>query len=699
MTHKLSYIKKACLSKKTSKLIYITFYIITINAICLIPPLQSVLALTEAQRNQFAANNILFYDPEGSAANSYCISSNADCGIMGTTRDEKLWSGLRHVGFDPEQTAALMGNILNEGGTPTTQEYAYIYARNDGCKTQEGNDYTIWTYNNEHHASCMSRYYKNYTAGSEVAGIGLGFVQWTSKDRREGYLGIMRNLGLLKYFEGDAYKTYGSLTDDQLLTLITEQTGSDAEYWALWCAAIQFIKTEMDGDYNAFYSKQGVEEIAGWVAASYEVCNGCGVGQSSYNQRIQDAIAIYNRYLAGDFDAIENATPTASSAEDGSNITIIGDSITEGAKSDILALLPNADIHSQTSKSFSSGNNSNPSGMAIAQELKESGELRPQVVFALGTNNISGIGNDNINKLVNDIIGPGHNIYFLTNYDDAEPSKYATNNTQLISAAATYNNVYLIDWKSIVEEAKKNNPSTTYIRDETSSAGYAVHPTAEGNKLFAQAIVDGVTGATSSSYNCENISDPNQAISYLQQFIIDTNELYDRNYTIPQDVQVGVNTHTPGSDESVSANSNVLSDWLDKGLITASDATGGCWGATYCGQCTALSGWFVTMMTDYYYNNGNGKEVVSNLLIKNPDLTASQTPTPFSIFSENGSSAAGHTGVVLGTLGNGAYLTIENNQGYHDLMVKKRENFVAKNAVFVDVSSKIKLNHLGTTYE
>ena len=105
------------------------------------------------------------------------------------------------------------------------------------------------------------------------------------------------------------------------------------------------------------------------------------------------------------------------------------------------------------------------------------------------------------------------------------------------------------------------------------------------------------------------------------------------------------------------------------------------------------------MMTDYYYNNGNGKEVVSNLLIKNPDLTASQTPTPFSIFSENGSSAAGHTGVVLGTLGNGAYLTIENNQGYHDLMVKKRENFVAKNAVFVDVSSKIKLNHLGTTYE
>ena len=130
MTHKLSYIKKACLSKKTSKLIYITFYIITINAICLIPPLQSVLALTEAQRDQFAANNILFYDPEGSAANSYCISSNADCGIMGTTRDEKLWSGLRHVGFDPEQTAALMGNILNEGGTPTTQEYAYIYARN-----------------------------------------------------------------------------------------------------------------------------------------------------------------------------------------------------------------------------------------------------------------------------------------------------------------------------------------------------------------------------------------------------------------------------------------------------------------------------------------------------------------------------------------------------------------------------------------
>ena len=665
-------------------------------------PASSVLALPDSYQDLFVNNSIIFYDPEGINSTDYCITGSVNCGMNGNTKEERLWSGLRHVGFTPEQTAAIMGNIAHEAGSPTTQENAYNIARNAGCTTLEGNPYTIWTFNNEHHSACMARIYSPYSAGKEVAGIGLGIVQWTAKNRREGYLGVMRDLGLLKYFEGDAYKLYGSLSDEQLLEKIQTATGSDSDYWALWCAAIQFIKTEMDSDtYNNFYSQSGVEAIAGWVSAKYEICNGCQAGQASYVKRVQSAREIYDRYLAGEFDNLENASPSTSDSEDGSNITIIGDSITEGAKSAILQLLPNADIHAQVSKSFSRSTSSNPSGMSIAQSLKTSNSLRPQVIFALGTNDPGGIGTDNINKLVNDIIGPNYNIFFVSNYDSVNSAKYATNNAQLTAAAASYDNVHLIDWQNIVENAERDNPGTEYIYDETSSAGYAVHPTTAGAELFAQAIYEGVTGVTSDPYNCnvEEVTTADQALIYLQQFIIDTNTLYNKNYKVPQSAEIGKNTGTPGGHSIGSINQTVLQDWASRGLLQTTDRLGGCWGAADCGQCTALSGWFTTMLTDYEYNGGNGGVVVSNLLIKNPELTSSQTPTPFSVFSEDGSSHYGHTGVVLGELGDGSYLTIENNLYNGNVGIRRRDNFAAKHAVFVDLSDKLKLEHLGTSYD
>ena len=189
----------------------------------------------------YSLNKIYFILPEGE--NSCTVSG--DCYIAGDTWDERMWSALRHVGFTPEQTAGLIGNIVHEGGTPTTQEYVYIDARDKGCTTAEGKPYDIHTdfaSDGVHHGSCIGG---SYGAGSEVVGIGLGPVQWTSHGRREGYLEKMAELGLSKYFEDDAYKKYGKLSDEQLKAKIQEETGSDSEYWALWCAAIKFIWTEM----------------------------------------------------------------------------------------------------------------------------------------------------------------------------------------------------------------------------------------------------------------------------------------------------------------------------------------------------------------------------------------------------------------------------------------------------------------------
>ncbi|MCA9327359.1 hypothetical protein KDA14_02405 [Candidatus Saccharibacteria bacterium] len=96
---------------------------------------------------------------------------------------------------------------------------------------------------------------------------------------------------------------------------------------------------------------------------------------------------------------------------------------------------------------------------------------------------------------------------------------------------------------------------------------------------------------------------------------------------------------------------------------------GGCWGAKYCGQCTALSGWFVTKMTDYTYNNGNGSEVVANLAAKG--VKTGKEPQPFSVFSWGNISDAGHTGLVMGVLEGGMVITIENNWPDGNLVIRK----------------------------
>ena len=457
----------------------------------------SVQALDATTLYDYALNQILFFDP--SRANNYC-TSGGDCYIAGDTWDERMWSALRHVGFTPEQTAGLIGNIVHEGGTPTTQEYAYIDARNAGCTTAEGKPYDIHTdfaTDRVHHGSCIS----SYSAGSEVVGIGLGPVQWTSHGRREGYLEKMNELGLLKYFEGDAYKKYGRLSDDQLRETIKSETGSEKDYWALWCAAIKFIWTEMQGDYKGFFNNSSAAEYGAWASASYEICGQCMAGGSQYNARVQSAEEYWQKYKTGAFAAVENGSASvanggvsggiASASNDGANVTIIGDSITNGSQTALLAVLPKAEIVAQDSKQFANGGTAaNPSGLDVVKQLGAEGKLRQIVVFALGTN--SAVTKGEVDEVLK-AIGPDRQVFFVTNYDIVKTNKYDDNNKVFAAAAASNNNVGVIDWKNAVL-TDEGSPEK-YVKDEGT---YAVHPTADGQKLFAETIKDAVVGVKAS---------------------------------------------------------------------------------------------------------------------------------------------------------------------------------------------------------
>lgn len=465
-------------------------------------PVFADVKLPTGREDEFGENNIVFYDPSNTGKKRNCNSVVGTCSISGNTKDEKLWSGIRGYGFTPEQTAALMGNFAHEGGTPTTQEGSYNSARNIGCRTQQGNPYTIYTYDNETHSECMEKIYSNYYAGKKITGIGLGFAQWSAKGRREGYLKKMDELGLKStYFENDAYNQYGSLSDDQLKAKIEEKTGSDKDYWSLWCAAIGWVNAELhSGKYEAFFNGNDPGELAGYIASVYEVCSSCGKGQPSYNARVESAKKIYQKYQNGDFKSIDNSTASSasvdkeisnspatekgspsktSSQETGSNVFIIGDSITVRSETEIKKLLPEVQIDALVGRNWNQG----------YEILKNTSNKRKILVFALGSNNTSGVNIDNIKEVIK-TAGNNTSVIFVTNYSlGLHTSAYNNTNTALKSSGAI-----IADWASAVS----TNP-TDYIAKENN---IDVHPTYEkGTKLFAKTIYETITNGTLQKQN------------------------------------------------------------------------------------------------------------------------------------------------------------------------------------------------------
>lgn len=176
----------------------------------------------------------------------------------------------------------------------------------------------------------------------------------------------------------------------------------------------------------------------------------------------------------------------------GSNVTIIGDSISVQSASEYDSQIPGADhapktyngityqlIQSSKNVEYSftqSDNTKNYSGIDIARQLQEQGDLHTYVVFALGTNN--GITSTQIDTLMS-IIGTSHKIVLVTNYAYDNKIDYSNNNNNIKTAASKYSNITVADWAA---EAGKDQDK--YIGDQY------VHPSTEGSKLFVKTIAN-----------------------------------------------------------------------------------------------------------------------------------------------------------------------------------------------------------------
>ena len=215
-------------------------------------------ALSDSETRIFAQNNLIGWDP------GECSESSSSSGICGDTPKEKYWSYLRQT-FDEVHTAAIIGNIDNEGGYgPTRWEIGKVVNTDGGHFIGE---YTDW----------------NNLYNCQPCHVGVGAV------------GITWNLGnYLKYVEKnipDALPFFKdasySLPGDQAL----EKMGS-ADFDKIVEAEMSWVLEEAKDIIDDFNAITDVREAAKYWAENYEKCQGCLASQgmtATKQKRMDDA--------------------------------------------------------------------------------------------------------------------------------------------------------------------------------------------------------------------------------------------------------------------------------------------------------------------------------------------------------------------------------------------------------------------------
>lgn len=239
--------------------------------------------------------------------------------------------------------------------------------------------------------------------------------------------------------------------------------------------------------------------------------------------------------------------------------------------------------------------------------------------------------------------------------------------------------------KDIADELNK----AMYVGGDNGSA-ILFHNLYEGSRDNAAQIAERVDSATdylnifgTGEGSCKRgqlggVSSIEDALPWAMKFIEDTKEKYN---SAPRSLA------KLSGNKKLSDNVILVAEWPESSGLPASE----CWGGDGCDECTTLSGWFVTAMTDYTYGNGHGGQVVGRLKAKG--VETGTEPRPFSVFSTNaiGGSTFGHTGVVLGVLSDNQVIALENNNGANMLKIFQyniKEKY--PDATFAYVGDKLK---------
>lgn len=417
--------------------------------------------------NSLQNNHIFLYDPFECNNNGLDINIIGEVAkISGTTAEEKIWSGLKSLGLTDEIVAGAMGNMMHEGSmNPARYEDSFRDSWNGPYDWE--ND------------------------SSESRGVGL--VQW-SFGRRVGLFNYMKkhNKKLMEKYLKHPEK-YGGLSGDSFI----KNADSEEEANAMYSLELTFLMDEIKNTYSGILEKTSVEDAAGYWSVVVEACEECRkVGSPTYNLRVDDAKKIFEKYSGK--SVFNVGVSKNSNTMDGSNVTWIGDSISEMSK-DIIkdeSKLPNVDLYAEVGKhwAMNSSGQGGDGGLKILEDLAKEGKVRDVLVFALGTNDEDGISEDNVKKII-ELAPDVKTVILMTNYNAKKENEYEKNNKVIKAAIKIDSRFKVADWAKVAAK-----DSGKYL---ASSDG--IHPTKDGQELFVKTIVDLI--GTSDSYS-ESDEDP-----------------------------------------------------------------------------------------------------------------------------------------------------------------------------------------------
>ncbi len=561
----------------------------------------SALALTPAQMEMFSQNNILFYDPSGTSCYSGNLSGNT---IMAKVVD--YLKGNNPTGFvlSNNGIAGVLANFQGESGfNPFRFE------------------------------------------GDGIGGPGYGIAQFTPMSNITDILmSDSRTSNYFNQYFDLKYTYYDSETglpkEPVPMTVVDAWLSVQMDFF--FGASSEFENTKV-GDYRNAGGIMGLDYINSGMTV-HEALNAAqspedatrifvwimerpGDKEGASNLRSRNAQEWYEYSLA--ISAV-GGTEVDGNVSNGSDVTIIGDSITVGSEDEIRGLLPQVDIYAQTSKQFYNGVSDNPGGFEILQSLVENNSLRNVLVYALGTNS-SGVTEAQVKEVVA-LAGSSRRIIFVTNYTTAD--SYIGNNNNYMKAKNDNSNVLVAGWKAAVESQPEQ-----YLADD------GIHPNVTGRKLFANIIFNTINETKNTNSICFAGS-VNGGLS---------NEQAQR-----------------------------LADYYNGSEVDADS-----WGLPFGKMnCVSFSKFFVERFTDLPHGGWpNGKDV-AHTLASRAGLSEGIDARPFAVFSVtkgstvcNDGHLCGHTGIVVAVNGDDL-TTIEAAYQAHDARVIHRNISYFKNSKY-----------------
>ncbi|MBQ6393748.1 hypothetical protein IJH74_00670 [Candidatus Saccharibacteria bacterium] len=408
--------------------------------------------LDDKTLDMYAKNGIYYYNPYGS---NTCHSFSGDVTVYGTTINEKIWTGLTSF-MTEEQAAGVMGNMLHESH-----------------------------FNPVIHEVALANKYPDFDLFSHAdISYGIGLIGW-SFQRRVDLLEYIKSqdANLIDYFiEREIYSDGYAIDGDKLLELAGEDTTD-----ALIAMELQFLKDELETKWPDFFNTNSVYDAAVYFLEKVEVPKNPYI--SAHPERATDAEAFYETFANS---TIEASDKSVSTFNNGANLNIIGDSITEGSKDKILEKLPEATIDSRVGRPWSEG-----------YEILKNLTVRDNLIYELGSNSPN-LTEDQITKVIDEV--GNHNLYLVTNYSTRSDliDGYNHNNELLKKVSDNNSNIYLIDWAKAVSE----DPEKFLASD-------GLHPSVDGQNLLAELYANALTSHTNSSNGCVTASGDAGALQEL----------------------------------------------------------------------------------------------------------------------------------------------------------------------------------------